>query len=148
MLLDVEVSDGQIFAPYHVATDIPAGTDLLLIRAGHVSRRGSPAYWERGPGLSRELGSWLRERFPSIRAVGVDTISRTTRFRRHEVREAHRAFLDPQMPGEPIILIEDMALEGCSSYLISVLVAPLMLEGADGAPCTILGFEGTSEIEK
>lgn len=141
VLVDVDVPSGEIVGPEHVGP-VPSKADLLLIRSGHGQTRGTDAYWQQGPGLGAELGRWLRRERPSVRAVGMDLISVTSPLRQTEGRQAHRAFLDPGALGSPILLIEDMALEGCLRDLRAVIVAPLRLAGADGAPVTVLGLMG------
>jgi len=138
-LVDVEAGSSGLIEPESVA-HLPLGIDCLLLRTGHEKNRGERAYWEAGPGLSPELGFWLRRERPSVRAVGMDLISVTSRLHREAGRAAHRAFLDPAGHGEPIRLIEDMALQGAPAALGAVLVSPLMLTAGDGAPVTVWAF--------
>ena len=58
-------------------------------------------------------------------------------------KKAHVAFLNP-VKGEPILLIEDMKLNSIVS-LSKVIVAPLLIENADGAPCTIFGYSSNED---
>lgn len=119
--------------------------ELLLIRTGHQSTRGTDAWWSAGPGVSAELGSWLRAHRPSVRAIGLDTISVTSRLHREEGRAAHRSLLDPDAPGDPVLPIEDMDLSGITpSDLGAVLVSPLRVRGADGVPVTVWAFPPTA----
>ena len=141
MLVDVDTESGALVDRHHIEGRIPDETDLLLIRTGHGRNRGTPGYWEGGPGLSPDLALWLRDACPDIRAVGMDLISVTSRLRREAGRAAHRAFLDPAGVGRPIRLIEDMRLYDCPTELRWVLVSPLSLRGADGAPVTVWGFQ-------
>ena len=140
LLVDVETCNGDLVVPEHLPVDLPGDTDLLLIRTGHGENRGKDSYWRSGPGLAPELGLWLRAEFPLIRAVGMDLISVTTRSNRDAGRAAHRAFLDPEGVGSPLLLIEDMALEDCPGKLEWVIVSPLRTVGADGAPVTVWAF--------
>jgi kynurenine formamidase len=73
------------------------------------------------------------------RAIGVDFVSSSSISHRDDGRAAHRAFLAPNDPGEPILLIEDMDLSADLSQLMRVVVAPLRVEGMDSACCTIIG---------
>ena len=141
VLMDVKVADGELIKMQDLPTAIPHDADLLLIRTGHERRRDADAYWQAGPGLSPELGEDLRAHFPNIRAVGVDLISITSRLRRDDGKAAHRAFLDPSADGNPIILIEDMALQDAPPAMLGrVLVSPFFFDDADGAPVTVWNF--------
>ena len=70
----------------------------------------------------------------------MDVISVTSRLHREEGREAHRALLDPERPGDPVLALEDMALQRVKGRLARVIVAPLRVRNADGGPCTVIGF--------
>jgi len=71
----------------------------------------------------------------SIKAVGIDFISISNLNNRALGKEAHIAFL-----GNNVLLIEDMKLSCVHSNLKTVIVLPLQVEGADGAPCTVIGI--------
>ena len=139
-LVDVAVGDGELVESRHISEHVSESADLVLIRTGHEATREGPNYWRAGPGLSAELGLWIRRHRPEVRAVGMDLISVTSRLRRVEGRGAHRAFLDPEGVGEPILLIEDMKLGACPEDIDHVLVSPLPLLEADGAPVTVWCF--------
>jgi len=111
--------------------------DLLLIKTGFARFRGTDQYTLSPPGVSSETANWLREKFPSIRCVGMDLISVSSYGNREEGRNAHKAFLAPPT-GKPILLIEDMDLDFVGE-LEKVIVSPIRVENADGAPCTVFG---------
>ena len=67
-------------------------------------------YATNNPGLHPDLGRWFRVNYPEIRAVGMDWISISSFAHRETGREAHRAFLDPDGAGQPIVILEDMDL--------------------------------------
>lgn len=144
-LADVQgVGSGELVEPRHLeGADLRPDTDLVLIRTGWEAVRHSDDPVERtrygaaGPGLSAELADWLRQR-TSVRAVGVDFASVSSFLRRLDGRAAHRAFLDPT---QPILLVEDMSLRSLKASPRSVVVAPLRVEGADGAPVTVFAEE-------
>lgn len=140
VLVDTEVESGHLVEPDHLSSAISGDADIVLIRTGHGRLRGTPEFWEAGPGLSADLGRWLRRERPAVRAVGMDLISVTTRLNREAGRAAHRAFLDPNEPGKPIRLVEDMRLLDCPLELNQVVVSPLRLRGGDGAPVTVFGL--------
>jgi kynurenine formamidase len=140
LLMDIPVGDGHLITPEDVAGQLETTPDLLLLRTGYERYRGEDRYWQRNPGLSPDLGYWLRESHPSVRVVGIDCISVTSRMHRETGRTAHRAFLDPEGKGNPVLLIEDMALGETPGNLKQIIVAPFPVAEADGGPCTILGI--------
>jgi len=140
LLLDVPGDDGYLIGPKDVQGEITPETDVLLLRTGYESFRGESRYWEHNPGLDPELGTWLRERFTNIRVIGVDVISVTSRHHIDDGRVAHKAFLDPNKIGEPVLPMEDMPLAHVHGRLRRVIIAPLRLWNVDGGPCTVIGF--------
>ena len=119
---------------------VPKETDLLLIYTGYCKHRSEKKYWANNPGLSSKLAIFLRNHFPNLRAVGIDSISISSGQNRYEGRKAHKAFLDPDGYGKPILLIEDMDLTIIEDdvNILSSWVIPMRVTGADGAPCTII----------
>lgn len=142
VLLDVDVPSGELVGPEWVE-DLSESCDLVLLRTGHEAVRDQDEYWQAGCGLSPELGEWLRANRPNVRAVGMDLISVTSRLRRAEGRTAHRAFLNSEAEGDPLLLIEDMKLAECPDALSIVLVSPIFFEALDGAPVTVWGFSNS-----
>jgi arylformamidase len=139
-LLEVQIPEkGYIIDTKEILPLLINKPELLLIKTGMGSYRHKKVYWDNGPGLGPELGKTLRRNFPSLRAVGIDTISINSWKNQEVGREAHRTFLNP-IKGKPFILIEDMDLSQINSQvqLIEVIVLPIRVEGADGSPCTIL----------
>lgn len=139
----VPAGENELIGVEHLERcEIGAQTDLLLVKTGFQSLRGKEAYSTGNPGMSAEAGAWLRKGFPSMRAVGFDFISLSPHRNRDEGRRAHRAFLDPNAAGTPVLVIEDMNLEGDLNALRRVIVLPLLIKGADSAPCTVIGALG------
>lgn len=136
-LIDVPSADGYLVTPDDILNELRDKTDLLLIRTGYEKYRNEARYWQKNPGLSRELAQQIRTNFPQIRAIGLDAISITSRLHRREGREVHREFLGSHYESEPIVLIEDMSLLNYTDSISQVIISPLMIENADGAPCTI-----------
>jgi arylformamidase len=141
-LIDVPGEDGHLIGPADLIGAIEEGTDLLLLRTGYEEYRAQARYCESNPGLHPDLGRWLRTEHGSVRVVGMDVISVTSYLHREEGREAHRALLDPTRPGDPVLALEDMALQHVKDELSRVIVAPLRVPNADGGPCTVIGFIG------
>ena len=118
--------------------NIPADTELLLIKSGFCFYRNETVYWNQNPGLLPELYNILRETFTSLRAIGFDMISISSWQNRPLGRIAHKAFLDND---NPILLIEDMDLSVINSEIVfdQVIVSPLLVQNGDASPCTIIG---------
>ena len=136
-LIDYAAQPGELLGPEVFANGLNENTELVLIRTGFEARRMEQVYWENNPGVRPECGSMLRESYPKLRAIGFDFISLSAYQNRPLGRVAHRAFLEPDNPGTPILIIEEMRLAVLETLPKWVLVAPLMVKGADGAPVTV-----------
>lgn len=90
---------------------------------------------ESSPGFSAELCDYFLERFKSLKAFGFDSISLSSLKHRQEGRLAHKLFLS-----RGIRIFEDLKLSGIkpSSYLYTVISLPLIIDGCDGGPCSII----------
>jgi len=137
-LIDIPCEDGQLIEPSDVNSELRTETDILFIRTGYEQFRNQEQYWKKNPGLSVSLAKNLRTKFPNIGAVGVDVISITSRLHRDEGREAHCEFLGDHYKSDPIVLIEDMSLLNYTEDISQVIICPLIIEYADGSPCTII----------
>ena len=133
-----KVNDGQIIEPELFTGLGNIETELLLIKTGYGAYRGTDRYTLTPPGLSANLAPFLRKNFPRLRCIGMDLISISSYSNREEGQKAHHAFLNPE-EGEPILLIEDMKLNVDGPFN-TVIVAPLLIDNADGAPCTVLAY--------
>jgi arylformamidase len=136
--IDYPTQAGDLIAPGLWSENIPLEADLLLIRTGFEAYRQKELYWQNNPGLSGELGVWLRENRPKLRAIGLDAISATCYQKRAEGKRAHLAFLSSEVKGNPILIIEDMSLYALKVSPHRVIMTPLIVEGADGGPVTVL----------
>lgn len=132
-----EVAAGEIITP-DALTGLDREAQLLLIKTGFGQWRGETAYWQASPGFHPELAEHIRSRMPQVRMVGMDVISLSSFAHRDLGREAHRAFLDHP---RPLLLLEDLDLSAVrgDARFDQVVVAPLRVGGADGAPCTVMG---------
>jgi arylformamidase len=144
-LIDYKALAGELIMTGLWAQEIPLSADLLLLRTGFQKYRAEQLYWENNPGLTENLGTWLRVNRPNLRAIGVDIVSASSWKNRQAGRLAHQAFLNPEHIGSPIIIIEDMDLAGLISHPIRVTVAPLRVIGADAAPVTVIA-EGRNSV--
>ncbi|MBT4684204.1 MAG: cyclase [Candidatus Marinimicrobia bacterium] len=111
--------------------------DILLIKVNNDVPRNSSKYWEYNYGLHPDLARHIKKVFPSIRIVGMNSISLTSFQHRNEGREAHLEFLNPD---SPILIIEDMNLSEVhnASNFNKIIVSPLQINNVDGVPVSIL----------
>lgn len=115
------------------------GIDCLLVRTGFSRYRHEEIYSTHNPWFSSEDISWLRKNYPSIRCLGVDSLSISGFQNREEGRKAHKAAFIDMNGGEPLLLIEDINLAPISyQRLKKILVLPLMIKGIDSAPCSVI----------
>lgn len=111
-------------------------TEILIVKTGFGKYRGSEKYWKSNPGIHPEVADALIEQFPYLKAIGLDLISISSFLHREIGREAHKNFL---CGNKAILLIEDMNLSSVhqNTKIKTLIVSPLRVENADGAPCTI-----------
>ncbi len=123
--------------------DYDRDTELLIIKTGLERIRGEKAYTGESPVVSSRLALFFKRRLPKLRAIGFDFISLSSLMDREEGRKAHRAFL-----GKGILIIEDMRLLGLDSRPDFVLVSPLFIDKADGAPVSVWAFYNNFNFDK
>ena len=137
-VLNIEVLPNQILRRSDFP-ELPALCDILLLKTQFQSYRGSNLYNSGNPGIHAEVGQWLRQEYPNLRAIGFDFISLSSCRNPELGRMAHKAFLDPKGDNQPILIIEDMDLSHDLSQLKQLWMAPLRIEHIDSSPCTIFG---------
>ncbi len=140
LLLNVIVEQSGIIDSSHVAkvqaeVNHP-DADLILFRTGAEQYRGDEAFWKMPPGFSPELCGYLKNRFPSFKAIGMDTISISSFAHRDVGREAHKEFLS-----SGIRIFEDLSLAFIedASCLTKVIALPFRYAKSDGAPTSLIG---------
>jgi len=138
-VINIKVKAGQIISSNDLLGRVAESTDLLILNTGWYRYRKNPCYCVENPGISPELGTWLRKERKNIRAIGFDFISLSSFSNRMIGRQAHQAFLNPESEGNPILIIEDMCLRADLKGLKEVWVAPLRLSFVDSSPCTVIG---------
>ena len=116
-------------------TQVNKNCDFLIIKTGFCNKRLSQEYWEYGYGFHPETAVYLKQNLPNLKAIGFDLISLNSYQNRPVGREAHKAFLIEN----DILIIEELNLLNItkSTEINQLIVAPLLLEKADGAPCRI-----------
>lgn len=95
-------------------------------------------YWQKSPGFSIAGARYLRETFKNLRAIGMDLPSLACISKKSETMRSHHELLCGK--DRRFLVIEDMNLDYDLSGLKKVIVAPLLVEKTDSAPCTIIGI--------
>ena len=111
--------------------------ELLLLKTGFEKYRNRPVYWKNSPALDAGLAVLIKKACPSIRALGIDFISISNLKNKELGRLAHKAFLS-----NGILLAEDLKLNVLRKVPGLVIIAPLLLDNADAAPCTVFAITG------
>jgi len=140
IVIRIDLKPGELLRCADWIESMKHGTDIVLFKSGWGKLRKTEKYGMDNPGMHPEVGFFLREKYPSVRAVGIDWVSISSFENRDAGREAHRAFLDPEGSNNPVLIIEDMDLSHDFKGLREVWVAPLRVEGIDSAPCTVMGL--------
>ena len=139
-LSKIEVEPGEIISLRTEFETLPKDVDFLIIKTNFQKFRNDRLYWENNPGLSPDLGKWFRNYRPNIRCIGFDFISITSYSNRPLGRIAHKAFLGIDGETQPLRVVEDMKLDELDVHPSMILVSPVLVEGADGSPTTIIAL--------
>ena len=116
-------------------SELSEKTELILFKTGFCYHRNEERYWKYNWGFAPECASFLKSKFPQLRAIGFDLISLTAFQQREIGRLAHKEFLGTHH----LLIVEDMDLRNVSSNdtFSTIIVSPLRFIGADGAPVTV-----------
>ncbi len=142
LLLDIPKGEGEAVLPEELIlydADIRKA-DMLFIRSGFETIRyqDNLRYSQRGPSISADAARLIVERWPNLKAVGMDWISLSSPLNLPDGIRAHQIMLGCG-GNKPVLIIEDMALAQVNSTrLEQVLCIPLFIEGIDSAPVTVL----------
>lgn len=140
-LIDLPVEKDHMITISDIEGKVDSSIEFLIIKTGFEKNRNNDFYWNSNPGFLPEVGTYLREKFPNLRAIGFDFISLSSFKNRPTGRLAHKKFLVESLPGSPILIVEDMKLSELKSSPSSLIVAPLLINEADGIPVTIFSSE-------
>ena len=115
---------------------LPEDIELLILKTGFGKLRDKREYWESQPVIPSDYASLLRNQFPNLKIFGFDMISLTSQLDKVEGKKAHLNFLIK----ENILILEDMHLASLNSVPKTIMIAPLLIKGSDGVPCTIIAY--------
>ncbi len=143
-VLETKLNESELCTAAHLddalsrAADHNFQAEIVILLTRWFKFRGEKKYWETPPGFMPETADLLRTKFPKIRFFGFDLISLSSFSHRHIGGECHRAFLADK---HEILLLEDMNLAylNSSTTIHNILISPLFIKDADGAPCTVWG---------
>lgn len=143
VVVDWPKGDGELITAADMEAISPQveDADLLLLRTGFGQWRDQDPvrYGKRNPGFDGSAGQYMLDHFPSLRAIGMDLPSAASAVHMKEGFDFHQVVLGTRGGDRYILILEDCHLHQDLSGLKRVIVAPLILEGLDAAPCTILG---------
>ena len=137
-MLKIKAKENQIILlDKTIVNNIPVETDFLIINTGFYKFRGQKKFWNNNPGIHPDLAAVLRKRCPNLKILGMDFISLTSYQHRALGKVAHREFLGDN----DILLVEDMKLDELKKSPSRIVCLPILIQGIDGCPVTILSEE-------
>ena len=116
--------------------NLPDDIELLILKTGFGAKRNSDEYWAFQPVIPASFAGVFRQKFPRLRVFGFDLISLTSKLDRAEGKRAHLDFLITN----EILVLEDMKLDALETAPDKIIISPLQLIEADGAPCTVIAY--------
>jgi len=142
LLLDIPKDLGEILSqkelvPYRNRIE---KADLLLIRSGvnKFKYTRPEEFTSNGPALHSEAAKYMMDTFPNLRAIGVDWISIASPSFMPDGVYTHQYLLGKHHDRH-LFIIEDMNLEELQAErLVRVLAFPLLVDGIDSAPATVV----------
>lgn len=139
-IIDVPKGPGELVTKedLEVYREEISSVSFIMVRTGieELREKDPKTFAYNGPCFSAEAARYLASFHPGLRGLGTDSISIGSPRHREEGRGAHRILLALQN----FLIVEDMALAGKVSRYDYVIVAPLMIEEVDSAPCTVIGL--------
>ncbi|MDR3324775.1 MAG: cyclase family protein [Spirochaetaceae bacterium] len=118
-----------------------ARADLLMLRTGFSRYRteAPERYTHEGPAIAATCAEYLAANFPRLAAVAVDFVSIGSFTDKKDGEAAHRALFGGSGGKAVICAIEDVDMRELEAdKLVRVFALPLLVEGADGSPVTMI----------
>ncbi|MBC7287237.1 MAG: cyclase family protein [Armatimonadetes bacterium] len=142
LLLDIPKGADELIGPDEIDDQVGnRRPDLLLIRTGFSALRATDPtqYASHCPGLSAAAAQFIVEKASSVRAIAVDTISAGPPAAPEESFAAHRYLCGVgRTDGRFVLIYEDARLDHLAVSPVRVWGLPLMVEGLDSAPVTMI----------
>jgi len=115
--------------------------DILLIRTGFSKYRKNDmeVYSKENPYLLPQSAEYIRNKYPSVKAIGIDGISISSHKHKDIGKQAHRVLLDDGKDGSAVLIIEDMYIPNNLTKLSELIVVPFLGGGLDSSPCAVIG---------
>ena len=109
--------------------------EILLIRTKFQRYRElePERYSKVNPGLSSDGAKYIVDKFPKLKAIGLDIISVSSASNRDEGRKAHAILLKER----DFFIIEDMNLSNYIANIKRIFAIPIFINGVDSSPCTV-----------
>lgn len=137
VICTIDGVEGHLIKPENIVfTEDCKEADFVIINTGQGAYRGTSKYWEFGLGMHKECAGFIKEKFPTVKAIGFDLISLNSYQERLHGRESHKEFLLKN----DILIVEEMNLGEIApdTKIAKLIVAPLWVEDVDGLPVTII----------
>jgi kynurenine formamidase len=142
-LLDIPKEADELITAEEIAEALPAGErcDLLMIRTGFEKHRGAEPEFYAGhmPGLSIGAAKAIVDEMPWVGAIALDTISAGPIAHPEDGVGAHRTLCGyGRGDGRFVLIYEDVSMAGLKIAPVRVWGIPLLVEGLDSAPVTMV----------
>jgi arylformamidase len=133
--LDLREREVPLIGPEDLPAPLNPEATAVIIKTFFCELRPEDRYYSNGPGFQTESAAALKEKWPDSKLIGFDSISLTNFQNRPLGRVAHKAFLIEN----DLLILEDMDLRQVSesTKIDNLIVAPLRMKNADGAPVTV-----------
>ena len=144
LLVEVPRRDDELIDTADLRQAVPQGAepDMLMIRTGFEAVRAQDPerYARHSPGLTAAAARWVLQSLPSLRAIALDTISAGAPMHPDESTAAHRVLCGAEATsaGKFVLIYEDVRLSVLSTSPVRVWGLPLMVQGVDSAPVTMV----------
>jgi arylformamidase len=142
-LIELPKGDDELVSAEELREALPKGwlCDLLLIRTGFGKFHESDPhrYAHHSPGLSVEAARLIVDELASVCAIGLDTISAGAPAHPAEGHHTHRLLCGHgRKDGRFVLIYEDLNLAPLRNPPLRVWGLPLLIEGVDSAPVTMV----------